>query len=82
MSKTCIACGMPMTATDDFALGDVTKNYCRHCARPDGTMRSYDEALAGLSSFAMRTQGLDAEAARQLAIQMMATLPAWQSKSG
>ncbi|HET6450203.1 MAG TPA: zinc ribbon domain-containing protein [Spirochaetia bacterium] len=76
--KTCIACGMPMSAPEDFAAGDVTKDYCRHCARPDGTMQSYAEKLASYGSFLVKTQGLDTEAARAMAADIMSRLPAWK----
>ncbi len=39
--KTCVACGMPMTKSTDFPLGDESKDYCVYCARPDGSMQSY-----------------------------------------
>ena len=77
--KTCIACGMPMTEPADFAMGDITKDYCRHCARPDGTMQSYGKKLDSLSGFLVRTQGLDTGAAVDAARDMMARLPAWKA---
>ncbi len=74
----CIACGMPMKEPADFATGDPTKDYCRYCARPDGTMQSYDEKLVSLTNFIVKTQGLDATAANNAAKSMMAELPAWK----
>lgn len=76
--KICIACGMPMTKPEDFALGDESKDYCNYCARPDGSMQSYPEKLEGTVQFLIRTQGLDPEAARELAICTLAKLPAWK----
>ncbi len=75
----CIACGMPMTQATDYPGGDESKDYCRFCARPDGTMQSYDERLEGMTSFLVRTQGLDGQAARGIAARTMAKLPAWKS---
>ena len=69
-----------MTKPEDFALGDTSKDYCVYCARPDGTMRSYEEALEGMTQFAARTQGLSGEAAREMARGMMAGLPAWKGR--
>ncbi len=80
MSKTCIACGMPMEQPSDFAGQDPAKDYCVYCARPDGTMQSYEEKLAGMTEFIVRTQGLDERAARAAAQGMMAKLPAWQDR--
>jgi hypothetical protein len=76
--KTCIACGMPMKTPADFAMGDTGKDYCVHCARPDGTMQSYEEKLDSMTGFIVRTQGLDERAARDAARGMMAQLPAWK----
>jgi hypothetical protein len=77
--KQCIACGMPMKESEDFAMGDSEKDYCRYCARPDGTMQSYDEKLSSLTGFIVKTQGLDENVAKDAAIAMMAKLPAWKS---
>ncbi|ADY54627.1 hypothetical protein Sgly_0258 [Syntrophobotulus glycolicus DSM 8271] len=76
--KTCIACGMPMKDASEFAAGDLSKDYCVHCARPDGSMQSYTEKLDGFSSFIMKTQGLNKEVADETARNIMKTLPAWQ----
>jgi len=78
MDKNCIACGMPMTSADDFATGDTSKDYCKHCARPDGTMKSRSEVLEGMTAFLVRTQGVDSSAAGKIASEMMGKLPAWQ----
>ncbi len=80
MDKTCISCGMPMRGKEDYPKGDTTKNYCTYCARPDGSLKSYDEALDGMAAFLVRTQGLDAAVARTTAKSMMAKLPAWSGR--
>ncbi len=76
--KTCIACGMPMKSASDFAMNDPNKDYCVHCARPDGTMHSFEEKKAGMTEFIIKTQGFDREAAGKMAENMMRKLPAWQ----
>lgn len=76
--KNCIACGMPMEKKEDFAMGDESKDYCRYCARPDGSMQDYGEKLESMTQFIVRTQGLDEGAARTSAREMMAGLPAWK----
>ncbi|NUP13300.1 MAG: AraC family transcriptional regulator [Polyangiaceae bacterium] len=75
----CIACGMPMMRAEDHALSDTSKEYCKHCARPDGSMRSYDEAVVGMTQWMVRTQGIDAEVAKQMAVETLKSLPAWKS---
>ncbi len=77
--KMCIACGMPMKIKSDFALEDESKDYCKYCARPDGTMQSYEEKLINLTGFIIKTQGLENEVARKAAEAMMGKLPAWKN---
>ncbi len=77
---TCIACGMPMTSPEQHAGGDSGKDYCVHCARPDGSMKSYEEALEGMTAFMMSSQGLAWGPAREAVKQMMARLPAWSGR--
>lgn len=81
MADRCIACGMPMEKPEDYAAGDVTKDYCLHCARPDGSMQSYDEKLDSMTGFIVDTQGLDRDAAAAQAEQIMGALPAWKGKA-
>ncbi len=76
-NPTCIACGMPMSKPEDHPGGDVAKNYCLHCARPDGSLKSYEEALAGMTAFMVRSQGLDEAAAQKAVKTLMSQLPAW-----
>ena len=76
--KTCIACGMPMNKASDFAMNDENKDYCVHCARPDGSMQSFEEKKENLAGFIIKTQGLASEAAESAALAMMKKLPAWR----
>jgi hypothetical protein len=43
-------------------------------------MKSYDEALTGMTAFLIKTQGFDQAAARKAAAGMMAELPAWKDR--
>lgn len=76
--KNCIACGMPMEKASDFAMNDTGKDYCVHCAKPDGSMHSFEEKKEGLTNFIIKTQGFDRDAAGKMAESMMKKLPAWQ----
>ncbi len=71
-----------METPADHAGGDENKDYCVHCARLDGSMRSYEEALEGMARFMAGAQGLDDAAAREAARDMMARLPAWKDREG
>ena len=77
--KTCIACGMPMKDVSEYAMNDPEKDYCVHCARPDGSMQSFEEKRESMTNFLIKTQGLDKDAALKTAENMMKKLPAWQS---
>lgn len=76
--EKCIACGMPMKNPEDFAMGDLEKEYCRYCCHPDGTMQSYEEKLNSLTLFIIKTQGLEEKTANVAAKEMMTKLPAWE----
>jgi len=79
--KVCTSCGMPLNKDTDFPLGDRTKDWCVHCARPDGSLQSYEERLAGSAGFLVRTQGLAPAAARATAQALMARFPAWKGRT-
>ncbi len=81
-SQACIACGMPMEGAEQHARGDETLDYCVHCARPDGSMPSYEEQVESMAGFIVSTQGLDEGAAREAARAAMAELPAWKGHAG
>ena len=76
--KKCISCGMPLREKSDYPLGDTSKDYCTYCARPDGSMKSYEEAKEGMTGFIMKTQGFDKKAAEKAAVEMMKKNPAWK----
>lgn len=80
--KICIACGMPMKEVSDFAGGDTTKDYCIHCACPDGSMQSFEERKLGMIDFTIKTQGFDHEAATKIVESNMKRLPAWKDYFG
>jgi len=76
--KVCIACGMPMEKLSDFACGDVSKEYCVHCCRPDGSMQSFEEKRIGMINFTIKAQGFDEQAATKIVESNMKRLPAWK----
>jgi hypothetical protein len=77
--KNCIACGMPMKDQSDFAMGDESKDYCVHCANPDGSMHSFERKKESMTNFIIKTQGLAHEVAESAALAMMKKLPAWEN---
>jgi len=69
---------MPMAKPEDFPGGDESKDWCLHCARPDGTLKSYEEALEGMTAFMSSSQGIAETAARDAAKTYMKSMPAWK----
>jgi hypothetical protein len=80
-SKICVSCGMPMAKPEDFPKGDRTKDYCVHCARPDGSMQGYEEKARSMAAFIVRTQGIDEGAALAAAKAAMARQSAWKGRA-
>ncbi len=78
MAKECIVCGMPMVKKEDFPLGDLTKDYCVWCARPDGTMKSYDEVLASFTRFQAEKDKTSLKVARKKVKAFLATRKIFQ----
>ena len=76
--NACIACGMPMKNVSEFAMNDTSKDYCIHCARPDGTMQSFEEKRENMAAFIVKTQGFDKSVALRTTEKIMKKLPAWQ----
>jgi hypothetical protein len=73
----CQSCGMPMTSPGDFGGGDPENIYCIHCTSPDGSLKSYEEALEGMTGIMMQMQGMDRETAGRTAREYMSKMPAW-----
>lgn len=78
--RFCIACGMPLRSPEDFWRGDTSKEYCLHCSREDGSMRSYEEAVVGMGFFLQKTQGMAPEQASLAAREWLAKMPAFKHK--
>ena len=79
-AKNCMSCGMPMTKPEDFGGGNPNNIYCVHCSNPDGSLKSYEEALEGMTSFMMTSQNMDREAAEKAAREYMSKMPAWSDR--
>jgi len=75
--KSCKSCGLDFLNPEDHALGDVHNEYCTYCTNPDGSLKSYEEVLALIAEEFVESQGIDKEAAKEMAREVMAKLPAW-----
>ena len=77
-TKRCISCCMPMETVEQYPNGDTTKTYCVYCARDDGSMKSWDEAVIGYTAYLQESQGIEADDAREQAIAALKKCPAWK----
>ena len=76
--KKCICCGMPMNKKNDFAMGDESKDYCVYCAKEDGSMKSFDEAVEGMAEYMSESEKIDKNFARKKVLECMKSMPAWK----
>lgn len=78
--ESCTSCGMPFQQPSDHALADASNPFCTHCARDDGSLKSYEEVLEGTKGYFMHSQGLDPQAAKRMAETLLKKQPAWLKK--
>lgn len=76
--KKCICCGMPMNKKNDFAMGDESKDYCVYCAKENGSMKSFDEAVEGMAEYMSESEKIDKNFARKKVLEYMKSMPAWK----
>lgn len=72
-----MSCGMPMTKPEDFGGGSTDNLFCAHCTTEDGSLKSYDEVLEGMTGFMMMTQKMNRSTAEGAARGYMSKMPAW-----
>lgn len=67
---TCESCGMPIEAGP----------YCQYCIDEEGKLQTFTERLERMSQWMRRTRdGLTNDEAEALALDHMATMPAWRN---
>jgi putative zinc ribbon protein len=77
---SCGSCGMPMEKPEDFALGDVTRPYCAWCTDARGELLPYETVLETNARIYEQSQGVTSEAAKRLAQDLLADMPAWRDR--
>lgn len=78
--EACTSCGMPFKSSKDHALADEAIPYCTHCTREDGSLKSFEEVLEGTKGYFIHSQGIDPQAAYQMAETLLKKQPAWSKK--
>ena len=76
--KKCICCGMPMNKKNDFAMGDESKDYCVYCAKEDGSVKSFDEAVEGMAEYMSESEKIDKKKKKKKVLEYMKSMPAWK----
>lgn len=79
--KNCISCGKLLEKQEDYFNGDETRDYCLECTNANGEMMLYEEKLLQMVDKLVKSQGLDKQAARTVASNVLLKMPAWKEKS-
>lgn len=79
--KNCISCGKLLEKPEDYFNCDETRDYCLECTSANGEMMLYEEKLLQIVENLVKSQGLDKQAARAVASNILLKMPAWKEKS-
>ena len=80
ITTNCQSCGMPMTSPAEHGGGNKENLYCVRCCLDDGTLKSFEEVLEGMTGFMMESRGMDQKAAESAARDYLAMMPAWSGQ--
>ena len=72
---------MPMKEENDYPLGDMTKDYCVHCADTEGNLKSYEEVLKEMAGFMSEMKNIPFDEAEKQAKVFLKTMPAWKNNN-
>jgi Putative zinc ribbon domain len=79
LCRSCGSCGFPMNSAEDHAGGNPESDYCSTCAEASGTLKPFDEVVNANADYFAREQGIDVNAAREMAKALLMSQPAWQA---
>jgi uncharacterized glyoxalase superfamily protein PhnB len=80
VTTNCQSCGMPMTSPQEHGGGNKENLYCARCCKQDGTLKSFEEVLEGMTNFMMESRKMDRAAAESAAREYLAMMPAWSGE--
>ncbi len=75
---SCNSCGMPLENKEDFALGDLSSDYCKYCVDATGQLLPYETILKSNAHYYQESQGITEQAALNMAQDLLKTMPAWK----
>ena len=81
LCPSCGSCGFPMRKPEDFAGGRTDSAYCSTCGDDKGRLKPFKAVLQANADYFAREQGIDPEAARQMARALLVTMPAWKGRA-
>lgn len=70
-----------MRSPADFAGGQTDAIYCSTCGDDTGRLRPFKVVLQANADYLVRQQGLDPDAAREMAHALLTAMPAWKPTS-
>ena len=80
VTTNCQSCGMPMTSPAEHGGGDKENLYCMRCCNADGTLKTFEEVLEGMTTFMMESRKMDRATAERAAREYLAMMPAWSGQ--
>ena len=80
VTTNCQSCGMPMTSPEEHGGGNKENIYCVRCCNSDGTLKTFEEVLEGMTGFMMESRGMDRAAAESAARDYLSMMPAWNGQ--
>lgn len=78
--ESCNSCGMVFQKPSDHALGREDIEYCVYCTDSNGKLKSYADVFGGMVGYLEHSQGLDRNAAENMAEEVLLKLPAWKTR--
>jgi hypothetical protein len=79
LCRSCGSCGFPMRRPEDHAGGDPGAEYCSTCGDASGRLKPFDQVVQANADYFVRQQGVDPQAAREMARALLTSMPAWKS---
>ena len=81
LCPSCGSCGFPMRNPEDFAGGRTDAAYCSTCGDAKGRLKPFRSVLQANAEYFVREQGVDPEAAREMARALLVSMPAWKDRA-
>jgi hypothetical protein len=74
----CRSCGFPMRAPEDYAGNNPDAEFCSTCAEVNGSLKPFDDVVLANANYFVREQGVDQDAALEMARALLMSMPAWK----